>query len=110
VTNSGWSIHLPDPATTRHLSVRFVSLKLQANSTDRVQAFFKFNMHANRLFHAPTFLASLSLHPMDPRFPAVSVLHALCAVGSLYTAEILIDSSHNDLNFPCKSIFIIFLR
>ncbi|GJE86693.1 fungal specific transcription factor domain-containing protein [Phanerochaete sordida] len=68
----GWPEQLPDPLVAKHL----------------VHAFFAFNMHAGRLFHGPTFLASLNLHPTDPRFPMIGVLHAMCAVGSLYTADI----------------------
>ncbi|KAF7794076.1 hypothetical protein EIP86_005206 [Pleurotus ostreatoroseus] len=45
-------------------------------------------MHAGRMFHGPTFLASLDLNPQDPRFPFSAILHAMCAVGSLYTADI----------------------
>ncbi|KAI0337616.1 hypothetical protein BDW22DRAFT_1363876 [Trametopsis cervina] len=84
IAHTGWSPHLPDPATTRHL----------------VQAFLAFHIHAGRLFHGPTFLASLDLHPMDERFPSVAVLHALCAVGSLYVAEITPTPVHTDSGFP----------
>ncbi|EKM56901.1 uncharacterized protein PHACADRAFT_254278 [Phanerochaete carnosa HHB-10118-sp] len=68
----GWPEHLPDPMITKHL----------------VHAFFAFNMYAGRLFHGPTFLASLDLHPNNSRFPFSAILHAMCAVGSLYTADI----------------------
>ncbi|KAI0337613.1 hypothetical protein BDW22DRAFT_1363872 [Trametopsis cervina] len=68
----GWPQGLPSPEVTRHL----------------VHAFFAFYMHAGRLFHGPTFLSSLSLPPTDSRFPFAGVLHAMCAVGSLYTADI----------------------
>lgn len=54
----------------------------------RVEAFFAYHMHATRLFHAATFMASLDLLPTDSRFPHPSVLHAMCAVGSLYTAAV----------------------
>ncbi|KAI0340132.1 hypothetical protein BDW22DRAFT_441359 [Trametopsis cervina] len=67
-----WPPNLPTPDVTRHL----------------VEAFFAYHIHASRLFHAPTFMASLDLLPTDPRFPHVSVLHAMCAVGSLYTAAV----------------------
>lgn len=67
-----WPLRLPDRQTTRHL----------------VHAFFAFHTQAGRLFHGPTFLASLELPPADPRFPFDAVLHAMCAVGSLYTAAI----------------------
>lgn len=53
-----------------------------------MHAFFAFHTQAGRLFHGPTFLASLELPPADPRFPFDAVLHAMCAVGSLYTAAI----------------------
>ncbi|KAI0337608.1 hypothetical protein BDW22DRAFT_1363864 [Trametopsis cervina] len=84
VTFRGWPLYLPDPVTTRHL----------------VAAFFLFHTHAHRLFHAPTFIASLDLHPSDPGFPPVAVLHALCAVGSMFTAEISPTPVHTDSVFP----------
>ncbi|KAF7796741.1 hypothetical protein EIP86_007924 [Pleurotus ostreatoroseus] len=68
----GWPPNLPPPEITRHL----------------VETFFQFHIHANRLFHAPTFMASLELLPTDPRFPSPAVLHAMCAVGSLYSAAV----------------------
>lgn len=40
------------------------------------------------MFHAPTFLASLSLPPTHPKFPLAATLHAMCAMGSMYTAAI----------------------
>lgn len=33
-------------------------------------------------------MTSLSLPPDHPKFPAVPVLHAICAVGSLYTSAV----------------------
>lgn len=62
-------------------------------------------MHASRMFHVPTFLASLDLLPTDPRFPAPVLLHAMCAVGSLYTATVpstQVFPEHVDT--PCKFI------
>ncbi|KAI0684542.1 hypothetical protein BC835DRAFT_1422219 [Cytidiella melzeri] len=89
MTHSGWSPHLPDPATTRKV----------------ITAFFTFHVHACRLFHAPTFLASLDLHPLDPRFPTVAVLHAICAIGSTFTAELPPPTVHDDLDeFPYTNI------
>ncbi|KAI0689159.1 hypothetical protein BC835DRAFT_271332 [Cytidiella melzeri] len=84
VVRTGWSPHLPDPATTRRV----------------VEAFFAFHIHAGRLFHGPSFLASLDLHPMDERFPSVAVLHALCAVGSMFVAEIPPTPIHTHSSFP----------
>lgn len=54
----------------------------------RVEVFFVFHPHANRLFHAPSFMSTLSLPPSHPKFPATPVLHAICAIGSLYTAAV----------------------
>jgi len=54
----------------------------------RIDVFFMFHPHANRLFHIPTFLHSLALSPTHPKFPALPVLHAICAIGSLYTAAV----------------------
>ncbi|KAI0271386.1 hypothetical protein BC834DRAFT_818707 [Gloeopeniophorella convolvens] len=69
----GWPQDLPAPNLLRHL----------------VDVFFAFHPHACRLFHAPTFMASLNLSPSHPSFPSPPVLHAICAVGSLYTAAVL---------------------
>ena len=58
-------------------------------------------MHAHRMFHSTSFLASLELLPTDPRFPNPAVLHAMCAVGSLYTAtptQLLSEP----LDTPCR--------
>lgn len=56
----------------------------------RVEAFFKSHLHAHHLFHAPTFLESLSYPPAHARFPSLALLHALCAVGCQYTTPMLI--------------------
>lgn len=44
--------------------------------------------HANRLFHAKTFMASISVPPSHPKFPPTFLLHAICAISTLYTAEV----------------------
>ncbi|KAI0691861.1 hypothetical protein BC835DRAFT_1359567 [Cytidiella melzeri] len=82
----GWPHGLPDPEVTRHL----------------VHAFFAFCTHAGRLFHGPTFLSSLDLPPTDTRFPFTGVLHAMCAVGSLYTADIPQPSVHDRMSFATR--------
>jgi len=69
----GWPRDLPTPGLVRHL----------------VEAFFAFHPHAGRLFHVATFVATLNLPPNHPNFPSPCVLHAICAVGSLYTMAIL---------------------
>jgi len=54
----------------------------------RVEVFFVFHPHANRLFHGPSFMNTLALPPSHPKFPSTPVLHAICAIGSLYTAAV----------------------
>ncbi|KIJ68342.1 hypothetical protein HYDPIDRAFT_146307 [Hydnomerulius pinastri MD-312] len=64
-----WPPHLPRPDLLRHI----------------VEAFFVFHPHATRLLNMSSFMASLSLPPDHPDFPSPPVLHAICAVGSMYT-------------------------
>ncbi|EKM56896.1 uncharacterized protein PHACADRAFT_91537 [Phanerochaete carnosa HHB-10118-sp] len=59
-------------------------------------------MHAGRLFHGPTFLSALDLPPTDPRFPQPVILHAMCAIGSMYTADIAPTPVHTGQYFPGK--------
>lgn len=66
---------------------------------DRVDAYFSFNADSTRLLHRPTFMADLALPPTHPRFPSTGLLHAICAVGSFYTAAV--DPAPN----PTKSPF-----
>ncbi|GBE77868.1 hypothetical protein SCP_0107500 [Sparassis crispa] len=65
-----WPRTLPSPELVRHL----------------IEAFFSHNVDAERLFHVPTFLTSLLLPPTHPDFPSTGLLHAMCAMGSMYTA------------------------
>ncbi|KAF5390304.1 hypothetical protein D9757_002838 [Collybiopsis confluens] len=67
-----WPNDLPGPDLLRHL----------------VDGFFTFHPHAGQLFHAPTFMTLLTLPPNHPKFPAVPVLHAICAVGASYTSAV----------------------
>ncbi|KAF5313234.1 hypothetical protein D9619_003267 [Psilocybe cf. subviscida] len=67
-----WPPTLPSPEILRHL----------------VDVFFVFHPHATRIFHPPTFMNSLSFPPSHPKFPSLPVLHAICAIGSLYTAAV----------------------
>lgn len=53
-----------------------------------VEVFFVFHPHANRVLHYPSFMASLLLSPSHPRFPVPPILHAICALGSLYTSAV----------------------
>ncbi|KAI0307712.1 hypothetical protein B0F90DRAFT_1676459 [Multifurca ochricompacta] len=68
----GWPRDLPSPGLVRHL----------------VEAFFGFHPHAGRLFHVSTFVSALNLPPTHPNFPSRALLHAICAVGSLYTMAV----------------------
>ncbi|KAF7307007.1 Eukaryotic translation initiation factor 3 subunit H [Mycena indigotica] len=63
---------IPNPELLRHL----------------VEVFFVFHPHAKRVVHYPSFMAALSLSPSHPKFPIASILHAICAVGALYTAAV----------------------
>ncbi|KAI0639707.1 hypothetical protein C8Q77DRAFT_1214178 [Trametes polyzona] len=72
VLHSGWPKNLPGYPFLRHLT----------------EAFFNFTPLASRMFHVPTFLASLSLPPNHPDFPLPATLHAICAMGSIYTAAV----------------------
>ncbi|KAF9460797.1 hypothetical protein BDZ94DRAFT_1265146 [Collybia nuda] len=67
-----WPPNLPGPELLRHL----------------VEVFFVFHPHANRLFHSTNFMSTLALPPGHPKFPSTPVLHAICAIGSLYTAAV----------------------
>jgi hypothetical protein len=67
-----WPRDLPSPTLVRHL----------------VESFFAFHPHASRLFHASTFMTTLNLPPNHPKFPSPCILHAICALGSLYTMAV----------------------
>ena len=67
---------------SRHLVVRVLL------SPCRVEAFFTYTPLAGRMFHASTFQASLALPPTHPKFPLPAILHAMCALGSMYTAAV----------------------
>ncbi|KAI0931896.1 hypothetical protein AcW1_000826 [Taiwanofungus camphoratus] len=67
-----WPRNLPNPGFLRHL----------------VEAFFSFHPDATHLFHQATFMSALSMPPNHPNFPSTAVLHAICAVGSMYTAAV----------------------
>ncbi|EMD42002.1 hypothetical protein CERSUDRAFT_110542 [Gelatoporia subvermispora B] len=87
-----WPKNLPSPDLLRHL----------------VEAFFAFHSYANQLFHGPSFMSSLTLPPTHPAFPCAPILHAICAVGSTYTAVVAPTPppSSNDFSvydaFPSK--------
>ncbi|KDQ63649.1 hypothetical protein JAAARDRAFT_148211 [Jaapia argillacea MUCL 33604] len=76
-----WPPTLPSPDLVRHL----------------VEAFFAYHPHATRLFHAPTFLPSLALPSDHVKFPNPAIIHAICALASLYSAAV---SSPHPNNMP----------
>uniref|UniRef100_A0A0W0EXY3 Xylanolytic transcriptional activator regulatory domain-containing protein n=1 Tax=Moniliophthora roreri TaxID=221103 RepID=A0A0W0EXY3_MONRR len=97
------SIHLPQEGSPNDYPPNYHQINFEATGQDiydpswprrlpnhdhlkhLLTAFLQHHPHATRLIHVPSFMASLSFHPTHPRFPAVSLLHAVCAMGSLYT-------------------------
>ncbi|KAJ7103426.1 hypothetical protein B0H15DRAFT_812191 [Mycena belliarum] len=80
---------LPQPGLLRHL----------------VEVFFVFHPHANRILHYASFMLSLTLSPSHPKFPAAPVLHAICALGSLYTAAVTSPPTPNFSEVDPDEIF-----
>ncbi|KAJ7631110.1 hypothetical protein FB45DRAFT_990906 [Roridomyces roridus] len=70
-----------------------------------VEVFFVFHPHANRVLHYPSFMASLTLSPSHPKFPATPILHAICAIGSLYTAAVSSPPLPNFAEVEADEIF-----
>ncbi|PFH54567.1 hypothetical protein AMATHDRAFT_78225 [Amanita thiersii Skay4041] len=87
---SNWPARLPERPLLLHL----------------VDVFFKFHHHAHRLFHRTTFLTTLSLPPNHPKFPSSTVLHAICAIGSMYTAAVTSPPRPTFEEFPPDEIFL----
>ncbi|KAG8727106.1 hypothetical protein FRC12_022802 [Ceratobasidium sp. 428] len=69
-----WPPRLPPPDLLNHL----------------VEVFFNCHPHAHYLLHRPTFMVSLTLPPRSPKFPHISLLHAICAYASVFSY--LVDS------------------
>ncbi|KZT30482.1 hypothetical protein NEOLEDRAFT_1053482 [Neolentinus lepideus HHB14362 ss-1] len=86
---AAWPPNLPSADLVRHL----------------VDAFFAFHPHSNRLFHAPTFMSWLSLPPTHAKFPNTAILHAICALGSLYTAAVSSPPRPNLAEEPPDELF-----
>ncbi|CAK5280565.1 unnamed protein product [Mycena citricolor] len=70
-----------------------------------VDVFFVFHPHANRVIHYPSFMASLALSPNHPKFPVAPLLHAICALGSLYTAAVTSPPLPNFISESPDEIF-----
>ncbi|QRV76955.1 Fungal specific transcription factor domain [Ceratobasidium sp. AG-Ba] len=52
-----------------------------------VDVFFSHWGFARMFIHMPTFKQRLRLSPADPNFPSVALLHAICAMGSVYLPQ-----------------------
>ena len=70
-----------------------------------VETFFLCHPHANRLLHRPTFMASLRLQPNHADFPALSLLHAICALASLWSPAVEQEEMPDLLHRPAEEIF-----
>lgn len=85
--------HLTFPDRSYYATCKTARLSLVSKHSslilcDSVEVFFVFHPHANRLFHSANFMGTLTLPPGHPKFPSTPVLHAICAIGSLYTAAV----------------------
>ncbi|KEP55152.1 fungal specific transcription factor domain protein [Rhizoctonia solani 123E] len=69
LTLSGWPTRLPKPDLVYHL----------------VDVFFTCYPHAHYIIHRPSFMLSLALSPKSPKFPHVSLLHAICAYAGVFS-------------------------
>ncbi|KAI0932008.1 hypothetical protein AcV5_004643 [Taiwanofungus camphoratus] len=68
---AAWDPDLPDPDTLNHY----------------IDIFFRCDPCGSRVFHRPSFLASMHLHPRDPNFPHPAILHAICASASRWASN-----------------------
>jgi hypothetical protein len=84
-----WPERLPSPPILNHL----------------VETFFACHPHANRLLHRSTFMASLRLPPNHQDFPSLSLLHAICALASLWSPAVEQESMPDLQNRPAEEIF-----
>ncbi|KAG8902511.1 hypothetical protein FRB99_004385 [Tulasnella sp. 403] len=75
-----WPLNIPPPDVLHHL----------------VETFFNSAPLATRLLHRPTFMTSLKKPPTSRDFPHVALLHAICAISSLYTP--IITEAQPDIN------------
>ncbi|KAG6847422.1 hypothetical protein H0H93_008217 [Arthromyces matolae] len=87
---TNWPPNLPGPELLHHL----------------VEVFFRFHPHANRIFHPASFKSTLSLPPSHVKFPSTPVLHAICAIGSFYTAVVTSPPLPDFQQYPPDEIFL----
>lgn len=67
----------------------------------RIDAFFAFDPCASRIFHRPSFLASMLLSPRDARFPHTALLHAIVSSfvkGEIKVTHLIVLSVHPHLD------------
>ncbi|KAG9035149.1 hypothetical protein FRB95_012016 [Tulasnella sp. JGI-2019a] len=67
--DTSWPSRLPPPDLLHHL----------------IDTFFSCVPLAKRVLHRPTFMNNMLEHPRSTNFPAHAVLHAICAIASLYS-------------------------
>lgn len=84
-----WPERLPSPPLLQHL----------------VETFFVSHPHARRLLHKPTFMATLTLPPNHQDFPSLSLLHAICALASLWSPAVEKESMPDLTNRPAEEIY-----
>jgi hypothetical protein len=58
-----------------------------------ISKFFASVPLAFRIIHRPTFLASLSYDPSSPKFPALALLHSICAITSINSALVVVSAA-----------------
>jgi len=73
MTRHDWPLNVPPPDLLLHL----------------VDTFFACAPFASHIVHQPTFMANLLKPAASPDFPHVALLHAICAMASLYTPVIV---------------------
>lgn len=86
---NNWPPRLPGPDLLRHL----------------IQTFFGSHPHASRLLHRPTFMASLDHPPNHPNFPSLSLLHAICALASIWSPMVEQENMPDLRTRPAEEIF-----
>ena len=87
-----WPARLPTPELLQHLYDVPIypsgSPELIVFLVYSVDVFFSCLPHATRVVHKESFLQALSLPPTAGGFPETSILHAICAVASLFTSAV----------------------
>ncbi|KAG8851249.1 hypothetical protein FRB96_009452 [Tulasnella sp. 330] len=87
--DSSWPARFPPPELLYHL----------------VDTFFACVPHAKRVLHRPTFMNQLLEHPNSLNFPAHVVLHAICAIASLYSPIVTDGNERNMWHIGPDTLF-----